>query len=337
MHRMSITATAFMMCLALGGTPATAQDTSASPLPPPTAIGQPADDGASIVMVETLDARVRDLTIESPAVGTVQVRLLLSAAFDEGASTRYPLLYLLHGGGGEYTDWTEETDVEAITAATDLLVAMPAASSSNMDTWEPQGGPDGTGGPPNWERFHLIELRELLERNWQAGEDRAIGGLSLGGYSAAMSAAHRPNLFKAVASYSGALDLSVATGDSAEVQAVVEGATQLAEAAGWDEANPINLVPSLEGKALCISFGNGEPGPLDPVGTEQDALERWIGKGNDNFVAALAEANIPATVNAYGPGTHSWTYWERELQASLPMLLEALGEPAASPSASSAP
>ncbi|MGZ6328517.1 MAG: hypothetical protein ACXWN2_07340, partial [Candidatus Limnocylindrales bacterium] len=53
--------------------------TAAGPSTSPSlaTIGQPADDGARIVGVQTLDARTRDLTIESPAVGTVMVRLLL--------------------------------------------------------------------------------------------------------------------------------------------------------------------------------------------------------------------------------------------------------------------
>ena len=212
------------------------------------------------------------------------------------------MLYLLHCGGGEYTDWTEETDVEAVTASSGLLVAMPAAASSNMGSWVPQGGPDGIGGLPNWERFHLLEFRQLLERNWHAGEERAIGGLSLGGYGAVTYAARHPGLFKAVATYSGVLDLTVTTGGSAEIQAAVEQATQVAEALGWDEATPINLVSSLEGAALYVSYGSGAPGPLSPAGTEPDALEAWVGKGSDNFVAALAGAGIRATTNGYGPG-----------------------------------
>ena len=35
---------------------------------------------------------------------------------------------------------------------------------------------------------------------------------------------------------------------------------------------------------------------------------------------------IPVTIDAYGPGTHTWLHWERALHRSLPMLLEALGE-----------
>ena len=37
------------------------------------------------------------------------------------------------------------------------------------------------------------------------------------------------------------------------------------------------------------------------------------------------ERLIPATVDAYGPGTHSEPYWERALHRSLPLLLKALG------------
>jgi S-formylglutathione hydrolase FrmB len=40
----------------------------------------------------------------------------------------------------------------------------------------------------------------------------------------------------------------------------------------------------------------------------------------------LAEERIPAQANAHGPGTHSWPYWDRELEASLPLLVESLGE-----------
>ena len=81
-----------------------------TPTPTPTAaptIGVPADDGARIIAVDLnpqvihcVDSgcsdpvtvpgrRARDLTIDSPAVGIVQVRLLLPAHFDAKPSTRW--------------------------------------------------------------------------------------------------------------------------------------------------------------------------------------------------------------------------------------------------------
>src|SRR4051812_21589424 len=88
--------------------PATAASSAATASTRPT-IGVAADDGARIVASETLTPRSRDLTIESPSVGTVAVRLLLPASFGESGATTYPVLYMLHGAGGGYTDWTLNT------------------------------------------------------------------------------------------------------------------------------------------------------------------------------------------------------------------------------------
>lgn len=35
-----------------------------------------------------------------------------------------------------------------------------------------------------WDTFHLTELRQLLERDWRAGDRRVMAGLSMGGYAA---------------------------------------------------------------------------------------------------------------------------------------------------------
>ena len=66
--------------------------------------------------IESYGERGRDLTIESPSVGTVQVRLLLPEAFADEPAATFPTLYLLHGGGGQFdgqSSWrtTTATDV----------------------------------------------------------------------------------------------------------------------------------------------------------------------------------------------------------------------------------
>lgn len=297
---------------------------------PAVTIGVPADDGARMVDVQVVDARTRDVTIESPAVGTVQVRLLLPDGHGDGTRATFPVLTLLHGGGGDHLDWPELTDVAAITAPTGLLVAMPDAASSDLGTRIADPSLVGEG-PPDWETFHVVELRELLERNWQAGDQRAVAGLSLGGYAAVVYAARHPGQFRAAASYSGVLDVTVGAADPDGARALAAEAAELAEASGWDVVNPINLVDALAGTPLYVSYGNGEAGPLDPPGTGLDELEAWVGAGDDHFVAALDAAGIPASINAYGPGTHSWPYWDRELEASLPLLLHAVGLDPASP------
>jgi S-formylglutathione hydrolase FrmB len=287
-----------------------------------------ADDGASIAAIATLDARTRDLTIASPAVGTEQVRLLLPAGFTARSSLPLPVLYLLHGGSGEYTDWTLNTDVEGLTAASNVLVVMPAGASSGVDGWYTDWVANGKDTEldhaPAWETFHLTELRELLERNFDAGSSRAVAGLSMGGYGAIVYAGRHPGFFRAAASYSGALDLRAEVADEPNPDATAIWGDPVADSANWDTHDPLSLVPELRGTVLYVSYGDGNPGPLDPAGSNQDRLETQIGEGNARFVAALRTARIPATVDAYGAGTHTWPYWSRELGDSLPILLAAL-------------
>jgi diacylglycerol O-acyltransferase / trehalose O-mycolyltransferase len=258
-----------------------------------------------------------DLTIDSPAVGTEKVRLLLPPRFDSGADAEWPVLYLLHGALDDYTSWTRETDVAELVAGLDLLVAMPEAG---WDGWYSDWWNGGEGGPPMWETFHLTEVRELLERNWQAGDERVVAGVSMGGLGAMTYAARHPGLFEAAASFSGVLhpttlpfDLSPALWGDRTEQADI-----------WEAHDPVLLADALEGIPLYVSYGDGKPGPLDADEPAADDPESWIAEMNDAFVTRLVELGIPAQVAAYGPGTHTWPYFERSLHDAMPMLLEAL-------------
>jgi diacylglycerol O-acyltransferase/trehalose O-mycolyltransferase len=274
------------------------------------------------VKVETVDARMRDLTVESPSVGTVQVRLVLPSGFDARPATRWPVLYLLHGAGGDSTSWTTLTDVETLTATANLLVVMPDGRAGGHDGWYSDWYNGGAGGPPAWETFHLVELRQLLERNWRAGDRRAVAGLSMGGYGAMAYAARNPGMFLAAASYSGVVNI----GDPDFRMGPAVWGDKFAQADVWAQHNPVDLAEALRGVTLYVSYGNGQPGPLDPPGAVYDELEGSLAVQNKAFVARLHELGIAATVDAYGPGTHSWDYSVRALDRSLPMLLEALGE-----------
>ena len=309
-------------------TPTTGASPTRSPLP---TIGQPADDGARIVAVTTVDARTRDLTIESPAMGSpfgvVLVRLLLPSEFDAKPATRWPVLYLLCGAyPAEHTDWTQSTDVETLTAPTDLLVVMPDAGADTVEGWYSDWWNGGAGGPPKWETFHLVELRQLLERNWHAGDKRAIAGLSMGGYGAMEYATRQPGMFLAAASFSGALGAAYDTGGGTNDW----WGSPVAQAEVWKAHDPTDNAAALKGTALYVAYGNGEIGPLDNgVVSPYDpdgSTERDVAVQSAAFVHQLEALHIPVTVDAYGNGTHNWPYCERDLHRWLPLALKALGE-----------
>jgi diacylglycerol O-acyltransferase/trehalose O-mycolyltransferase len=296
-------------------------------------IGQSADDGARIVGVTTVDARTRDLTIQSPALGSpfgvAQVRLLLPAQFDAQPAARWPVLYLLCGAyPAEHTDWTQNTDVETLTAPTDLLVVMPDAGADAVEGFYSDWWNYGAGGPPKWETFHLVELRQLLERNWHAGDKRVIAGLSMGGYGAMEYASRQPGMFLAAASFSGVLDPLGGQATFPKPNYLWGG--PVAQADVWKAHDPTNNAAALKGIALYVAYGNGQIGPLDngvPSPYDPDgSIEHEVATESAAFVHQLEALHIPVTVDAYGNGTHNWPYCERDLHRSLPFLLNALGE-----------
>jgi S-formylglutathione hydrolase FrmB len=290
----------------------------------------PADDGARIVKVTPVDARTRDLTIVSPALGwplqtpyaIVKVRLLLPSKFDAKPTARWPVLFLLCGSAGNHTEWARNTDVEKLTAPTDLVVVMPDAGGGWYSNW----WNSGKGGPPEWETFHLVELRQLLERNWRAGTRQAIAGQSMGGLGAINYAADHPGMFAAAASFSGTLDPvgGVARGWHPDAPAGAWGELP-AQADVWNAHDPIDHAAGLRGTALYVAFGNGQPGPLDASGAPADPQESEVETESQAFVGRLAALHIPVTVDAYGQGTHSFPYFQRDLQRALPFLMKALG------------
>jgi diacylglycerol O-acyltransferase / trehalose O-mycolyltransferase len=281
---------------------------------------------ARIVATEAVSARVRDLTIDSPALGTsVRVRLLLPPSYAAHPERRWPVLYLLHGCCDNYLSWTRSTDVEALTSRSDVLVVMPDGGAVGFYS-------DWRSGPA-WERFHLGELPRLLEATYRAGTLRAVAGVSMGGLGALDYAARHRGMFAAAASFSGIVHTRLTSGESAAYQRLVRSqggdpdrlwGDPVTAADLWRAHNPYDLAPSLAGAGLFVSVGSGAPGPLDPPGTSSDAIEQSLAAENAALADRLRELNIPAQIDFYGPGTHSWPYWQRELHRAWPLLEHAL-------------
>ncbi len=216
-------------------------------------------------------------------------------------------------------------------ALRDVLVVMPEAG---WNGWYSDWWNHGEGGDPAWETFHTEELRHLLERDWGAGRDRVVAGLSMGGQGALLYAARHPGMFKATASYSGSAhpllnDESVARimgfFASQDNDPLRVWGDPVAQRRIWKAHDPFHLAKRLRSIPVYLSCGDGTTGPLDAPGAVS-ALETDFNRQNHALAEELRRVGARhLTTNFYGPGTHVWAYWERELHASLPMLLRALG------------
>jgi S-formylglutathione hydrolase FrmB len=256
----------------------------------------------------------------------VKVRLLLPVHYRARPGARWPVLYLLHGCCDTYRSWTRSTDVEALTARSDVLVVMPDGGKAGFYS-------DWLTGP-RWETFHLAELRHILQRDYRASTVMAVAGVSMGGLGALAYAARHPGLFRAAASFSGITDTRLSAQESMRYMGLVrsqgENPTHLwgdprRDAAVWAAHNPYDLAPQLRGTQLFIAAGDGQPGPLDPPGVAASTIESSLAAENAALARRLRALKIPAQLDFYGPGTHSWPYWQRDLHHAWPLLQHALG------------
>ena len=172
----------------------------------------------------TLEVDISTAKVAASAVnGPHRVRVTLPNNYFTSGSTRFPVLYLLHGGaGGNSAQWTTGGGaVEPITNNHPVITVMPDGGKVGWFTnWVSQ-----SGGAQNWVDFHITQMIPWIDANLRtiaAKSGRAIAGLSMGGFGAVRYAQDRPDLFAFVASFSGAVDL----GDSGTRSVVTEQAVQ---------------------------------------------------------------------------------------------------------------
>src|SRR5690349_25092916 len=70
--------------------------------------------------------RVETVKFQSKLVNaTLPYNVILPADYDASPSTRYPVLYLLHGLDGHYSDWVSRTNLADYASAYSLIVVTP--------------------------------------------------------------------------------------------------------------------------------------------------------------------------------------------------------------------
>ena len=294
-------------------------------------------NGIRVLSSKWIDSRLLNVTFSSTVLSApVGVRILIPADYQRQPRLHFPVLYLLHGGGGSYTDWTTAGHAEQLTAGLPLITVMPAGGGggwySNWDNF-------GAGGPPEWETFHIHQLIPWIDANFRTIPNkagRAIAGLSMGGFGAIDYAARNPELFAVAASFSGADDMNnPGLLSLVQLSPLIDGGpigsifgTRLFDNDLATAHNPYTLAKNLVGVHVAIYAGNGSPGPLDPPGTPSyDYNEFAVREMSVALHLELQRLGIPNTFVDYGRGTHTWPYWNRDLQEELPSIMATLSGP----------
>lgn len=248
--------------------------------------------------------RMQDVTFRSPALGRdMTYRVYLPAELAPGR--KLPAVYLLHGGGGGYKDWSNYSDVGQY-AARGYVLIMPEGGSSY---WVNAAG-------DSKERFGDYLTSDLLsdvERRFPVSADRsarAVVGVSMGGYAAMELALVRPDLFAFAGGISPAVDVPSRTfswrrwAQSMRFRKIFgpDGS------ATRQKADPFALLRSADPANtpyLYITAGEQEP-MLEPI---------------RRFAGILQRRGFASDFHTK-PGGHDWGEWDAQLPACIEKLTE---------------
>jgi S-formylglutathione hydrolase FrmB len=152
-------------------------------------------------MAGVCDAWAQARTVRMPSsYGAERIFAILLPQSYDTSQRRYPVVYLFHGGGQDHTAFMARTAFAPMARKHEFIVVMPAADRSYSAL-----GPEAQG------RYHDYVARELVDyvdanyRTIPARGQRAIGGLSMGGRIATMTALTYADRFGAVGAFSPAL------------------------------------------------------------------------------------------------------------------------------------
>jgi len=294
-------------------------------------------------------AAVKTVEFESQAVGRkMKYNVALPANYEQ-TTTRYPVLYLLHGLTSDYTAWAL-LGAPAAARNLDLVVVMPDV----LNSWYVNWAKSEDGQKNRWEDFIVKDLIGHVDATYRTiarREGRAINGLSMGGYGGLVLGLKHPDLFCSIGSQSGAVAFAKSAGErlkeGKELQRRkgelstkpnprigIEGFSSQAERTPKGQifvtvddcaaSDPFQLVTKVPRDKLPHIY-------LD-CGTEDRLVE-----SNQAFLKLLMENKIPFTYAQSGGG-HSGPYWMREIghamavqYAIMQRHLKSAGKPASEP------
>jgi S-formylglutathione hydrolase FrmB len=220
----------------------------------------------------------------------------------------YPVLYLLHGGGGSHTDWPQKANLTEVANvlidandACDMIIVCPEAGKTFMNYFN----------NPDWmyEDYFFKELIPHIESTYRVKAEkksRAIAGLSMGGGGTVVYASHHPEMFIAAYTMSGYLKRQD------ELFWI-----------NWDDPTTKKVHQLVEDNNCTNYLKNADKEKIKAMKT----VNWFIDCGDDDFtfnpnidyVMAMKEAGIPYQLRIRDGG-HNWEYWHSALYIALPYI-----------------
>ncbi len=256
----------------------------------------------------TANVHMQDVTFHSASLQRdIAYRVILPS--DLPANKKLRVVYLLHGGGGGYRDWSNYSDVARF-AEQSLILVMPEGNSSYYmnAAKRPKDG---------YEDYITKDLIADVESRFPAvpgRANRAIVGVSMGGFGAVTLALKHPDLYAFVGGLSSALDVPSRPFSIKRIgqywgHAQIFGPWGSEIRRANDPYILANSVDPVNVPYLYLTCGDQEG--LLPA--------------NRRFAALLQRRKFKYEFHT-GPGAHDWNQWNGRLTSLFVRLLEALAD-----------
>lgn len=223
-------------------------------------------------------------TIVSQTLGGTQpYTIYLPPGYNVDTNRAYPVLYLLHGLGQNYTSWVTNGNLKAIAddaIANGICEEMIIVSPEGYASFYVNGYYQGM----NYEDYFINDFIPTIESTYRikSGKGgRSVSGLSMGGYGCTYHAFSRPEMFSSCFAMSSAF-----TGTYPQIGDIVIGKTE-EELAGFP--------------AFVMECGSDDFGAY-PM--------------NNNLNRILEQTTLDYTYTIR-PGRHDWTFWQECLPKAL--------------------
>lgn len=226
------------------------------------------------------------------------------------AGARFPTVYLLHGCGTSFRDWSNYSDVGAYAAKGLILVMVDGACSYYMNA--------ALNAKDRYEDYFVHDLISDVESSFpvlRGRENRAVVGVSMGGFAAVKLALTRPDLFAFAGAISPAIDVP-SRGFSVRRWSQSMRFRTIFGPAGSEtrlHSDPFILVKSADPAHtpyLYITAGEQEP-LLPPI---------------RGFVALLKARNYTYEFHTK-PGGHDWNEWDTQIPGCFASLIAHIYQP----------
>lgn len=246
-----------------------------------------------LVPKETTLAATISRTIESKALGKEASYLAYVPHTEGKIEGCYPALFLLHGAGGRFSDWSSQAhrELQQLSEEHGIVIVTPEGGQRGWYI-------DSPLMKDSQYASHIIkEVLADAKRHLPISDHRAIAGLSAGGHGAITLSLLHPGTFISASSMSGVLDLPAAASRAALIERL---GPYRENPARWEERSAWHLIERAPEEARKL-----------PLYITVGSSDHWA-ETNRRFHDMLTSLRIEHGFEE-SEGGHDWRYWRGQL------------------------